>query len=297
MKLKLIILIILVSIVYITIERKIKKSKKYDLNEELSDDDIQEIANEVPSFTTPKELREQLKDINYSETVVKDKLVPFVKLLDNTKGLAITVKNSKQMAKLEAEVNVKPEKPNMTDEERVNEVLGSYDVNKTSAVTLINDRFISLDKGEKFDKYHEFVHILTAPGGKSIGQKEILPLNEGLVNFWTIEIFKSMEEKIVDRYPFQTEFVKTIFKIFEKNNLDYLTLAFDATFHGKIHEFLSKLCEIIASSPKLLNGKNKPFSIKKLTSAELKPLIIHDIIENKWDALKGIYGIEVVKKK
>jgi len=104
--------------------------------------------------------------------------------------------------------------------------------NNTTALTTSKDFYYAYHGSPKFDEIHEFIHILTAPGGESSLHKFCRPLNEGTVNVMTELLMVERGEPISTRYPTETCIAKRFINSLS-NTSTALPLAFRAAFHSE----------------------------------------------------------------
>jgi hypothetical protein len=157
--------------------------------------------------------------------------------------------------------------PNLPDDEAQglaeNEIIG----NQCSAFTTMDDKYISLQPGYIFDRTHEFVHILTARGGRSKLQQFKSDFNEGCINYYA-EMVHQSDGLLQQRYPTQTDIVKRLVKFLGNAGEELL---FKMVFKGEINEFFKALGEAYVNHPSNPNGtpKNKREKQFKLGGIEV----------------------------
>ena len=134
--------------------------------------------------------------------------------------------------------------------------------NKTTALTLSDDRYIGLDGGLPFDELHELVHIASAPGGLSTLKEFQNSFNEGAINYFSELIAPLAGVTVVLRYIDQTPIARAFVKLLGNDP----SALYDITFKGEIDQFFRALgTAYVASGPKMPNGKAKSFSEKSWT--------------------------------
>jgi hypothetical protein len=131
--------------------------------------------------------------------------------------------------------------------------------NKTTALTLSDDRYIGLEGGLKFDELHELVHIASAPGGLSALKEFQNKINEGAINFFSELIAPIAGVTVVLRYTEETPVAKSFVKLLGNDP----SSLYDMTFKGEIDQFFRAVgLAYVALGAKMPSGKPKSFSEK-----------------------------------
>jgi len=146
-------------------------------------------------------------------------------------------------------------------------VTKQVDMNKTTAATLSNDRYVYITGGERFDEVHEYVHIMAAKGGLSDLQRFKVQLNEGIINYFAIKLAHAVSVPVVPRYPTETMVVDWLITLLGGEDNAILPL-YNIAFMGKVEEFFEVLGKQYNSSDRRANGKPKERSEKGISDAE-----------------------------
>jgi len=115
------------------------------------------------------------------------------------------------------------------------------DINGSTAFTASNDTFYVIKGGEAFDKLHEYVHILSGPGGRSIMKDFSNKFNEGAINYFSELLAESINRvtpgkiQIIPRYPEETNVAKVIANYI---GIDFL---FIACFQGDYNQLFNAI--------------------------------------------------------
>lgn len=136
--------------------------------------------------------------------------------------------------------------------------------NKTTALTTSDDHYTAIRGGAKFDEVHEFVHILSGPGGDSPLFQFQTNFNEGAINYFAELAAKQAQVTVETRYTKETPIVKRLVKLIGANGPEKL---YNATFKGDIDGFFAAAgAAYVALGDKRPNGSNKAFSEKSWTA-------------------------------
>jgi hypothetical protein len=140
------------------------------------------------------------------------------------------------------------------------------DGNNTTALTTSDDHYVYIKGGYPFDEIHEFVHILSGPGGESPLHAFKLQFNEGAINYFAVLAARAAGVPIVVRYQKETQVVQALVNLIGAQGPELL---FDAAFKGKIDEFYEAagLAFVNLKDGKRPNGTNKAFSEKAWDAA------------------------------
>jgi hypothetical protein len=137
--------------------------------------------------------------------------------------------------------------------------------NKCYAFTAQDDTFFRLAEADLFDEFHEYIHILTAKGGRSELQEFNSDFNEGCVNYFTQLYMEATGTDYPIRYPQKTAFVKKLIDFLE----DGEELLFNMTFKGEIEDFFAALGKAYVSGKTNPNGKVKSRMEKAFTAESM----------------------------
>jgi hypothetical protein len=131
--------------------------------------------------------------------------------------------------------------------------------NQCFAFTSMDDVFYGIMDSKPSDEKHEYLHILTAVGGRSDVMNFNVQLNEGCINYWIVAIYSYYKRDIYTRYPDETKLVKLFVEFIGDEGEELL---YNLTFKNKINEFMQAIGDKYVDLPSNPNGKPKQQSEK-----------------------------------